>query len=65
MPDVTMCVAKRCPLSTTCYRHKDSGTQPSYSQSFGDFSTACVLGSTYDFLISTSSATEERDWWTR
>ena len=29
MPDITMCKEK-CPLSKNCYRHGDSGTEPSY-----------------------------------
>ena len=28
MPDISMCPATDCPLSRTCHRHADSGTQP-------------------------------------
>jgi hypothetical protein len=27
MPDISMCAAK-CPVSKKCYRHPDSGTEP-------------------------------------
>lgn len=28
MPDISMCGAVGCPISSTCHRHADSGTQP-------------------------------------
>ena len=35
MPDIAMCRAGNCPLSTKCYRHEDSGTVPDkYRQSY-------------------------------
>ena len=35
MPDITMCNDALCPMSNTCYRHRNSGTEPSeYIQSF-------------------------------
>lgn len=35
MPDIWMCDSKKCPLSRTCYRHKDSGTVPDeYRQAY-------------------------------
>lgn len=38
MPDITMCAAKKCKLSDTCYRHADSGTRPDpLRQSYADF----------------------------
>ena len=39
MPDITMCIATNCKKSSTCYRHKDSGTKPDpYWQSWCNFS---------------------------
>lgn len=29
MPDISMCPSTRCPNSSKCYRHEDSGTVPS------------------------------------
>lgn len=38
MPDITMCAANNCKLSSKCYRHKDSGTKPNpFRQSYSDF----------------------------
>lgn len=28
MPDIMMCAAKNCSMSSQCYRHADSGTEP-------------------------------------
>lgn len=32
MPDISMCPSTRCPNSSKCYRHEDSGTAPSESR---------------------------------
>jgi hypothetical protein len=29
MPDIAMCINDKCSMSVNCYRHKDSGTEPS------------------------------------
>ena len=34
-PDITMCVARNCPIRTKCYRY---GATPSDRQSWADFS---------------------------
>lgn len=33
MPDICMCVSAICPARRNCYRHFESGTQPSELQS--------------------------------
>lgn len=33
MPDIAMCNAQ-CPVSVSCRRHTNSGTKPSYRQSW-------------------------------
>ena len=38
MPDITMCAATDCAMSKVCYRHRDSGTEPSeFWQAFCNF----------------------------
>ena len=38
MCDFAMCSAKNCPISKTCRRHADSGTEPDpYRQTYADF----------------------------
>lgn len=35
MPDIMMCMAEDCSVSTKCYRHPNSGTKPDeYRQSW-------------------------------
>lgn len=37
MPDITMCNVATCHLAMRCYRHANSGTKPSWRQSWATF----------------------------
>lgn len=37
MPDISMCITPGCALSERCRRHEDSGTAPSFRQSWMEF----------------------------
>lgn len=57
MPDITMCVPKRCPLKENCFRYV---ARPSAYQSYSDFSLLVTAGlngyECKEFLISTNEA---------
>ena len=39
MPDISMCANANCPARATCYRHRESGTQPNeFMQAYMAFS---------------------------
>ena len=40
MPDISMCMARACPVADTCRRSVKSGTQPSIWQTYADFQPA-------------------------
>lgn len=58
MPDISMCINKKCPMKNNCYRFTAKPNE--YSQSYSDFKPNFLTGECDDFIANGPQAIDKR-----